>query len=1021
KAALSSSMPVATRSGYTFNGWYCSSIGLTLTTSNWTNTFSANTNLTFVAQWTQNAATKYTITFDNNVGSITSGSKTNQIEYGQTYADAIGTLPVATRSGYTFNGWYCEKYNFTLTSAGMGNYWAVQENATFVAQWISNSTVGLTLNAGPCGNGATKTLSLTTKTLYHDKASIYSNYGLLPSGGSSDQRVFMGWYTGYDAKTGRGTGTMYWDTYSGSGNETLYAIWGYPIVLNADGGTYNDGSQRYISYVANYAPWNGADDSTDPMSRYVYMLPDLFGNDPVKCNLEREQAPAYALITASGDIYTMEGTAQNLTLPPTGGVLPWSSFRCTSTVYGTALEFVAIWKPTVSYNANGGSGTMATDTLTPSFDGGLYLYENYSVRGNTFTKSNATFTGWNTKADGTGKSYSAGQTINQLSSSDPITLYAQWSDGSSSGGTGDGYTITLNANGGSPSKTYTIKDGQKYTAVIGSTMPKPTKTNAVFNGWYNADYDFWLLDSSAATFYACKDITFYAQWEEYETFSDPGSGSYKLTFDPNGGTMKTAKTFTINVGQTYLDAIGGFPFATKFGYTLDYWLMEEFGFGLTRSNMAGNYMTAEAAGNYTLVAQWTYVHGHSCVYKDVRTIVTPTCTAAGSKLQACLCGNTKTVALSATSHSYTVDWGTIPATCLANAKTQKKCANCEAVTTTEQSGTKIAHSYGDWVDQGNGKSVRICTFGCGTTETKNNVYNITYLDKNGATFSGTLNASTKYTHTYGTATTLYNPTKSGYAFGGWFTTPDCSGTKVTSLGASAYTSDITLYALWTTNSYTITYYRSDANTTAVTASWMPEGYPTAHIYDYDTVLPTEVNRPGWTFNGWYTKTTYTDEYKVEVLDGQGYTAAIKLYGYFTPNTYSITYYDEGGLPFSGEHLSGQYTEFVYNTAYTLKKATKTGYTFAGWYTDPECTVSIGTSLAKNTYDYDLNLYCKWTPVTSTITYRVINSTSGFGATYMPEGYPTNHTYDQDTVLVYPERTGYTFNGWYSDKAGTTPI
>ncbi len=1021
KAALGSVMPAASKSGYTFNGWYCSANGMTLTTSTWSNTFTANSNLTFTAKWTKNIATKYTITFDPNGGTITSGSKTYQIENGQTYSSAIGTLPTATRSGYTFNGWYCEKYNFTLNSGNMGNYYAVTENTTFKAQWVSNNTVTLTLNAGPCGNGASKTISLTTKTLYHDKASIYSNYGLLPSGGASDQRVFIGWATGYDAKTGRGTGTIYWDTYSGSGNETLYAIWGYPIVFNADGGTYNDGSQRYISYVANYAPWNGADDSTDPMSRYIYMIPDLFDNAPVKGSLEREQAPAYALVTSGGKIYTMEGTAQNLTIPPTGGALPWSSFRCTSTIYGPAIEFVAVWKPTVSYNANGGSGSMTTDTLSPNLFANLYTYENYSIRGCTFTKSGASFEGWNTKADGTGTHYSAGQTISTLSSSDPITLYAQWSDGSSSGGTGDGYTLTLNANGGSSTKTYTIKDGQKYTTVIGSTMPKPTKTNAVFNGWYNADYDYWLLDGSTGVFKAGKDITFYAQWEEYESFSDPGSGTYKLTFDPNGGTMKTAKTFTINVGQTYGDAIGGFPFATRFGYTLDCWLMKEYNFGITKDNLYGNYMVAEAAGNYTFYAQWTYIHDHSCSYKDVRTTVQSTCTATGSKLQACLCGATKTVSLAKAEHSYTVDWGTIEASCMSNAKQLKKCATCEAIITTEVSGTKLVHSYGPWIDQGNGKSIRSCIYDCGTTETKSNTYTITYLDMGATAFSGTYHTSTKYTHIYGTATTLYNPTKTGYTFGGWFTTPDCSGTKLTSLGATAYTGDIILYALWTTNAYNITYYRSDATTTAVTASWMPEGYPTQHIYDRDTVLPSDVNRPGWTFNGWYKSTAYTDVNKVTVLDGDAYTAAIKLYGHFTPNTYSISYYDEGGAPFSGTHASGQYTEFVYNTAYTLKKAAKTGYTFAGWFTDPECTKSIGTTLAKNTYDYDLNLYCKWTPVSSAIAYRVINSTGGFGSTYMPAGYPTTHTYDTDTYLVYPERTGYTFDGWYSDKAGTAPI
>ena len=75
-------------------------------------------------------------------------------------------------------------------------------------------------------------------------------------------------------------------------------------------------------------------------------------------------------------------------------------------------------------------------------------------------------------------------------------------------------------------------------------------------------------------------------------------------------------------------------------------------------------------------------------------------------------------------------------------------------------------------------------------------YNITYLDENGANFTGTHASEHPTTHTYGTATTLKGATRTGYAFGGWFTTSDCSGTTITSLEATVYTSDITLYAKW---------------------------------------------------------------------------------------------------------------------------------------------------------------------------------------------------------------------------------
>lgn len=76
-------------------------------------------------------------------------------------------------------------------------------------------------------------------------------------------------------------------------------------------------------------------------------------------------------------------------------------------------------------------------------------------------------------------------------------------------------------------------------------------------------------------------------------------------------------------------------------------------------------------------------------------------------------------------------------------------------------------------------------------------YTINYLDKGGSAFSGTHDTGYPTTHTYGTETTLSGATKSGWEFAGWYTTSTCtSGTQVTSLGATDYTSSPTLYALW---------------------------------------------------------------------------------------------------------------------------------------------------------------------------------------------------------------------------------
>ena len=663
------SFPMATRSGYVLTGWKWTGGNFTLTDTNMGNYYAVEGNSTFQAVWevgstdTTPDSESFTITFDPNGGTLTSGNKTYSINTGDYYKDVIGTMPTATRSGYTFNGWYCEKYNYTLSLAA-SEYYGASEDTTFKAQWTQNtSAITIHLKYGPCGYGA-ENVTVNTRSLYHDKASILTNYAFAPK--NNDQRVFIGWAEGYDATTGRGTGTMYWDSYTGTKTDvTLYAIWGYPIVFNADGGKFSDGSDKYITYVTEYdGSSNAGTENATPGSRYYYCLPDNYGNAPTKGNLNRDCAPSYALLTAANKYFTLEGNAQNLTIPPTGGAMPWSSFRCTSTKYGTAVEFVAIWRPTVTYNSNGGSGSMSTDELDPNLDSYLYDYNSYTVKSCAFTKSNATFTGWNTKADGSGTSYAAGQTITRLSNSNAITLYAQWSDGSSGGGddsgdddtpTGSGeYTITLNANGGSGTKSFKISDGQKYTSAYGSsTFPTPTKSGAVFNGWYNETYDHWLLNGTSDTFKVCKDVTYYAQWETIPTCSGgSGSGSYTLTFNPNGGTMQTPSSFKISLKQSYWDACGGMPFATKFGYQLDKWDLGQYGFTLSsESSFRGNYLAVE--GNFTFTAVWTYIHDHSCSYKDVRVTKQATCSAAGTKLQACLCGNTKNVSIATTSHTYT--------------------------------------------------------------------------------------------------------------------------------------------------------------------------------------------------------------------------------------------------------------------------------------------------------------------------------------------------------------------------------
>ena len=83
---------------------------------------------------------------------------------------------------------------------------------------------------------------------------------------------------------------------------------------------------------------------------------------------------------------------------------------------------------TISFNANGGEGEMSLLKI--------WTDETLTLPMCTFTRDGYEFIGWNTKADGTGSSYSDGQ---EISVKENITLYAQWRNLFEMSGTHNGY------------------------------------------------------------------------------------------------------------------------------------------------------------------------------------------------------------------------------------------------------------------------------------------------------------------------------------------------------------------------------------------------------------------------------------------------------------------------------------------------------------------------------------------------------------------------------------------------------
>lgn len=108
-------------------------------------------------------------------------------------------------------------------------------------------------------------------------------------------------------------------------------------------------------------------------------------------------------------------------------------------------------------------------------------------------------------------------------------------------------------------------------------------------------------------------------------------------------------------------------------------------------------------------------------------------------------------------------------------------------------------------------------------------------------------------YTYGNAVTLADLSKTGYTFGGWYTTEDCTGDAVTRISATE-TGDRTFYAKWTANQYTVTF---DANKGTVASDSMVVTYG----QPYGT-MPTPT-RANYTFLGWFTAATSSVKVEAE--------------------------------------------------------------------------------------------------------------------------------------------------------------
>jgi uncharacterized repeat protein (TIGR02543 family) len=94
-----------------------------------------------------------------------------------------------------------------------------------------------------------------------------------------------------------------------------------------------------------------------------------------------------------------------------------------------------------------------------------------------------------------------------------------------------------------------------------------------------------------------------------------------------------------------------------------------------------------------------------------------------------------------------------------------------------------------------------------------------------------------------------------------------------------------------------------------------------------------------------------------------------------------------------------------------------GFTFDGWYLDPELTVSAA-AIAKDE-EGDLTFYGTWISDGDAVgeTYSVLYTVTGLKSFSVGDfQLVTSYVSGEETALVKPEKPGYTFDGWYEDEA-----
>ena len=862
------------------------------------------------------------------------GNEENVKLQSDTATGKVGRPHTPMRTGYTFEGWYVSSDYKTLYDFEN----IVDHQFTLYGKWVKNKNKIIFKGNGST-SGSMDEVQAESESIIKLPKNKFEKVGY----------TFIGWSDVADGTVKNlDSGWFYMENLP---TVVLYAVWKaneYPVILDAQG-VYSD--------------------ALEVTSTYDSCLPSI--NKPTKAGYVF--AGYYTLEDGKGDGYYDSEMS---------GIKPYC-------ITGS-ITLYAYWVAAVNTLVFVGNGSTSGTTEAINTE----TLAEVKLPDSGFIRNGYTFCGWNTRSDGNGKTYEAGENYVVPADAETVSLYAVWEPNC--------YSVIFDNNFSNEQ----VSESHTYDFAKTLLLNSFSRYGYDFIGWNdgkNGEGNFYRDGQEVInlTAEANGQVRLYAVWTPV---------TVTVTFDKDGGIGGTNYT-NITYGSNFPKAVA----PSKAGYNFGGYYKSKNGAGTQFYDAEMNVLAESDIGeNNSIYANWIaksnelvlYPNGgkgtvvrvntktDAFVYLGNYTFEKTGYTLAGwsnittagdlsvinnaeykipaSDTEVPLYAVWKPNALKV---SFNGNNSTVGATNTINGV-------CDGIITLPDSGfERTGYKFAGWSLSANGGQVYLSNSNLklpavdaesielyAQWELVN--YAIKYELEGG---TNSLNNPNNYNY-LSAKITLQNPSRLGYNFKGW--------SQGNTIPANS-TGDKTFTATWELINYDIHYV---LNATGVKNN---------NVNSYTVLDEIELENPVHStkkFEGWVEGNTIP----------KGSTGDKTFTAQWDDPTYSITYILDGGQ--NGIGNPGSYT--AESPTITFVAPTKNGFSFAGWtcaelgIVSPANTITIPKGSTG-----DKTFTAHWIIITYKINY-VLN-----GGTNSAENPDSYNVYSGDILLEDPVRNGYTFDGW----------